>query len=101
VKKYNIRRLRIECNSLGTLPLAMLQDVLPGVHVSGCTSSSNKHGRILQCATFSERLFLSDQSDPVYRKQVIEYDGGKEMKEVDGPDSLASCMMWMGLVKEK
>jgi hypothetical protein len=98
VKKYGIKHLQIDTTAIGNLPVELLQASLPGVSVTGSVASANKHGMILSCAVFAEKIFLTDECDPEYKRQVMEYDAAKECKEIDAPDSLARLLVFMGLL---
>lgn len=98
--RCNVKRVCIETNALGDLPVDMLRSKVPnGIGVVGKKSTSNKHSRIVNAGAFSESIHLAKDSDKIYIEQVTEYDS--TAKHDDAPDSLASCMEWVGLVRGK
>lgn len=98
-KKYRIRKLAFETNSLGDMPIEILRAALPGVGVVGWRSNTNKHSRIMAAGAFSESIFLSHESNKAYHDQVTQYE--YNAKNDDAPDSLASCMRFVGLIRGK
>jgi hypothetical protein len=97
--KYNVRRLCFETNSLGDQPLDVLRTVFPGVGIVGKKSNTNKHSRIMGAGTFAHMIHLCKDSDRIYQDQVVRYE--YKAKHDDCPDSLASCLEWIGLIKGK
>ncbi len=102
-KKYNVKRLCIECNSLGDQPVILIRQKAKemgiSIGVSGMDSSENKHAKIVNAGTFAESIHISNKSDKIYKDQVQKYE--YKAKFDDAPDSLASCLMWIGIVKPK
>lgn len=96
-----VRRLAVETNSLGDQPVMVLRKALSerdiACGVVGWTTTSNKHARIMQLGAFAKYIYVSEDSDIEYRKQVKDYEYG--IKNDDAPDSLATCLEWVGLVK--
>lgn len=94
-----VRRLGFETNSLGDMPLIILREALKeyGIGVVGKCSTNAKHSRIMNAGAFSELIYLSKQSDRVYIEQVVNYEYGS--KNDDAPDSLASCLEFVGLIR--
>lgn len=101
LKQFGVRRLAFETNNLGTMPIEILQTQLApkGIGVVGRDSIKNKHSKIMAAGVASEILHLSKQSDRAYIDGVIQYEYGAEPD--DAPDSLASCLDWIGLIKGK
>lgn len=97
--EFGVKRVCFETNSLGDQPIQLLRGILKdtGIGVVGKDSNTNKHSRILGAGTFAEQIHLSQQSDRVYIDQVVKYEYGA--KHDDAPDSLASGLEWIGLVK--
>lgn len=97
--EHNVRRLGFECNSLGTMPLPILRAKLPGVGVSGKDSTGFKHSRIMAAGTFAKQIHVSKQSMQIWKDQVVKYEYGSKFD--DSPDSLASLLEWIGLIRGK
>jgi hypothetical protein len=97
--KYNVKRLCFETNSLGDQPIDILRGVFKstGIGVVGRKTTGNKHARILSAGKFSHMIHLSKESDRVYIEQVQKYE--YRAKNDDCPDSLASCLEWIGLIR--
>lgn len=100
-KLRGVRRICFETNHSGTQPLDQLRSVFGplGIGVVGVHSDTNKHATIMQAGTFAPLIHLSRESDQVYTGQVVQYEYGAEHD--DAPDSLARCLVWLGLVKAK
>ncbi len=102
-KKYNVKKLCIECNSLGDQPVTLIRakarEMGITIGVMGMDSSENKHSKIMNAGTFAESIHISNKSDKIYKDQVKMYE--YKAKFDDAPDSLASCLMWIGIVKPK
>ncbi len=100
LKKYNVMKLCFETNNLGTMPLDMLRSVFgDAIGVMGRKSNTNKHARIMAAGTYAHLIHLSNQSDKTYLDQVAKYEF--KAKNDDAPDSLASCLEWLGLIRGK
>lgn len=100
MKELKVKRVCFETNSLGDQPIIMLREMLPsGIGVIGKKSTGYKHSRIVNAGAFAEHIHLSRTSDKVYIDQVEGYEYG--VKNDDAPDSLASCLEWLGLVRGK
>jgi hypothetical protein len=99
VKENNIKRLAFEVNSLGDMPITILRGRLPNVGIVAITSSGHKHSRIMAAGIFADSIYLCKTSDRIYIDQVIQYEYNAQHD--DAPDSLASLMTWIGLVKGK
>lgn len=99
LKKFGVRKLAFETNALGDQPLDVLRKIFPGLGVVGRRSNTNKHSRIVAAGTFAHMIHLSRESDRTYTDQVVKYE--YKAKNDDAPDSLASCLMWVGLIRGK
>lgn len=99
IQRCNVKELAFETNVTGTQPLDLLRGLLPGIGVTGIHSNSNKHSRIMAAGAFAPSIFLSKESDSVYLKQTTKYELGSKFD--DCPDSLASCLQWIGLSRGK
>lgn len=99
--KYGVKRLAIETNSLGDMPLVLFRGLCRahGIGVVGKFSNANKHSRIMAAGVFAEKIHLCAESDREYAKQVVGYEYG--VKFDDSPDSLASCLEMVGLIHGK
>lgn len=96
----NVKRLCFETNSLGDQPVLMLRSALPqGIGVVGKKSTGFKHSRIMNAGAFAHLIFLAKSSDRKYIEQVTHYEYGA--KNDDAPDSLASLLEWLGLIRGK
>lgn len=101
LRKCNVRKLAFETNALGDDPIIQLRKLLAhlGIGVIGLRSNTNKHSRIMAAGTFANLIHLSKESDQAYTKQVVEYEYKAPFD--DAPDSLATCLKWIGLIKGK
>ncbi len=100
LKKYNVRKLAFETNSLGTMPLDMLRKVFGNaIGVVGRKSNTNKHSRIMAAGSYAHLIHLSKESHKTYLDHVVRYEYKAEYD--DAPDSLASCLEWIGLIRGK
>lgn len=94
-----VKRVCIETNSLGDQPVRMLGELLydTGIGVVGRRSVGPKHARIVAAGAFAPMIHMAKTSDRVYQDQTIRYE--YRAKNDDAPDSLASCLEWIGLIK--
>ncbi len=100
LKKYNVQRLAFETNSLGTMPLDLLRRTFgDDIGVVGRKSNTNKHSRIMAAGTYAHLIHLSKESHKTYIDHVVKYE--YKAKFDDAPDSLASCLEWIGLIRGK
>lgn len=101
LKKYGVARLCFETNSLGNQPVEMLGSLLrgSGIGVVGRDSSLNKHSKIMAAGAFAHLIHLSKESHKAYIEGVTKYEYGYTPD--DAPDSLASCLEWIGLIRGK
>jgi hypothetical protein len=97
VNEKGVQKLCFETNCLGEQPVLLLRDLLEGVIVTGRRTTGNKHSRIMAAGAFAHLIHLCRDSDPKYTAQVVKYEFGA--KNDDGPDSLASCLEWIGLIR--
>lgn len=100
-KTFHVKRLCIECNSLGDQPVIALGQAFNGTGcgVVGKDSTQNKHSRIMSAGAYAPLIHLSRQSDKLYIDQVVQYEYGAEYD--DAPDSLATGLEWIGLLRGK
>ncbi len=98
---YRVRKLAFETNSLGDQPIEMLGGLLKGsgIGVVGRDSDTNKHARIMAAGSFAHLIHLSRESSKTYVDHVTKYEYKAEFD--DAPDSLASCLEWIGLIRGK
>lgn len=95
-----VKRICFETNSLGDQPVVMLRDVVPdGIGVVGKKSTGHKHSRIIAAGAYASQIHLAKTSDRIYLEQVTKYEYGA--KNDDAPDSLASALEWIGLIRGK
>lgn len=100
VKDFKVAKLCFETNSLGDQPVDLLRDFLPaGVGIVGRKSTNNKHARISAAGPFAKSIFISKESDREYIDQTTKYEYGA--KNDDAPDSLATGLEWIGLIRGK
>lgn len=99
VTTKGVQRICFETNSLGEQPIVLLRELLEGVGVVGKKSLGNKHARIMAAGPFSKSIFLAKESHPIYIAQIVKYEYGA--KNDDAPDSLASALEWIGLIRGK
>jgi hypothetical protein len=96
---YGVKKLAFETNTTGDQPIDMLRALFSGVGVVGRRSNSNKHSRIMAAGAYAHLIHLSKQSDRTYLDHVVKYE--YKSKYDDAPDSLASCLEWIGLIRGK
>lgn len=100
LKAAGVKRLCVETNGLGDQPVIMLRQALPDdIGVVGRKSTNYKHSRILAAGAYAERIYLVKTSDRIYKEHVVKYEYGAEFD--DAPDSLATGLEWIGLVRGK
>lgn len=101
LKKYNVKKLAFETNNLGDQPVIMLGQLMAntGIGITGRKSSLNKHAKIMSAGAYAHLIHLSKESSRIYTEQVIKYE--YNAKNDDAPDSLASCLEWIGLIRGK
>jgi hypothetical protein len=98
--EFNVKKLCFETNSLGTMPIDILNQALGGsIAITGKKSNTNKHARISSAGIYAHMIHLSKKSDRKYIDQVVKYE--YKAKHDDAPDSLASCLEWIGLIRGK
>lgn len=100
IKEFKVQKIAFETNALGDMPLGMLRQIVPKeVGVMGRKSNTNKHSRIMAAGTYAHLIHLSRQSHKLYIQHVTQYE--YKAKFDDAPDSLASCLEWIGLIRGK
>ena len=97
--KYKVARMAIETNGLGTMSVDILNQSFPYVGCVGVNSTDNKHSKIMAAGAYAHMIHLSRESMQVYTDQVVQYEYGS--KHDDCPDSLASGLKWVGLIRGK
>lgn len=98
-KKYGVAKLCFETNKHGQQPLDVLRKAFPEIGVVGRSSNNNKHSRIITAGAYSHMIFLSKESIKNYIDQVVKYEYGAKVD--DAPDSLATGLEWIGLIRGK
>jgi len=98
-KKYGVAKLCFETNKHGLQPLDVLRKAFPMIGVVGRSSNSSKHSRIMAAGVYAHMIFLSKKSMRSYIDQVVKYEYGA--KTDDAPDSLATGLEWIGLIRGK
>lgn len=99
LKKFNVKKLAFETNCTGQQPLDLLRSLFPMIGVVGRHANNNKHSRIMAAGNFAHLIHLSKESDKLYLDHVTKYE--YKSKYDDAPDSLASCLEWVGLIRGK
>lgn len=102
-RKYGVSKLCFETNKHGNQPLDYLRtefkdNNLP-VGVQGRYSNGNKHSRIMSAGTLAHLIHISKESGKDYINQVVKYELGAKID--DAPDSLATGLEWLGLIRGK
>jgi hypothetical protein len=99
--KYGVKKLAFEINMTGEQPIELLRglDAFKSMGIVGVRSTDNKHSKIMAAGTFAHQIHLCKESDKLYLDHVIKYE--HKSKYDDAPDSLASCMKWVGLIRGK
>jgi hypothetical protein len=99
--QFGVKKIAIECNGLGDQPVLMLRQLLKdrGIGVVGVDSTDNKHARIMAAGAYAHLLHVSKESDKAYLDQLVQYE--YDAKTDDAPDSLATCLKWIGLIRGK
>ncbi len=98
-KKYGVAKFCFETNKHGQQPLDILRNEFKGIGVVGRVSNTNKHSRIMAAGTFAHIIHISRESNKSYIDQVSKYELGSKVD--DAPDSLATGLEWIGLVRGK
>jgi hypothetical protein len=103
LKEYNVAKLAFETNKHGEQPIDILRQVFKkaGLQVSivGRYSITEKHSKIMACGVMAHMIHLSKDSHQRFIDQVVQYE--YKAKVDDAPDSLASCLEWIGLIRGK
>jgi len=100
-RRLGVRKLCFEINKTGEFPIIQLRQVFGpmGISVVGKNSDSNKEAVIMVAASMSHMIHLSKKSNTAYTEQVTNYTA--KAKHDDGPDSLARCLEWIGMIRGK
>lgn len=98
---HNVKRVCMESNNLGDFGVETLRQAFAhtGIGVTGKKSVTNKHARIMNAGPYAPLIHLAKDSDRVYIDQVILYEYGATHD--DAPDSLATGLEWIGLIRGK
>jgi hypothetical protein len=101
MRKYGVAKLFFETNCTGEMPIGMLRDLpqLAGIGVVGHRANTNKHSRIMSAGAFAHLIHLSKESSKTYLDHVVKYE--YKAKFDDAPDSLASLLERVGLIRGK
>ncbi len=100
-KKFRVEKACFETNKHGQQPIDVLISEFEelGIGITGRYSNNNKHSRIMAAGTFAETIHISKESSRNYIDQVVQYEYGA--KTDDAPDSLATGLEWVGLIRGK
>lgn len=98
-KKYGVAKLAFETNCTGNMPIDLLRTTFKDIGVVGRRANNNKHSRIMAAGAFAHLIHLSKDSTKLYLDHVVKYE--YKAKYDDAPDSLASCLEWVGLIRGK
>lgn len=99
LEKYKVGRIAFETNKTGENPITVLRGLFPGIGVVGRATTTNKESRIMAAGTMAHMIHVSRQSHKAYIDQVSTYEYNAEFD--DAPDSLATCLEWLGFIKGK
>ncbi len=103
MKACGVKKLCVETNGLGDQPVIMLRQLSAGknlgIGIVGKDSVLQKHAKIMAAGAYAHLIHLSKESDRAYTDQVVQYE--YKATNDDAPDSLASCLEWIGLIKGK
>ena len=101
----NVGRVCIETNGIGEM--AVLQMRKLGIPAVGRNTTTNKHQRIMNVASYVNDILLFEQQtgnpelirgNKIYLEQIKNYEYNVEHD--DAPDSLAGVAIFMGLVRD-
>lgn len=99
IEQCDVKKLAFETNSLGEQPVVLLREMFDGVGIVGRRSNGSKHSRICAVGPYVDQIHIAKTSDHAYIQQIIKYE--YKAKHDDAPDSLASGLAWIGLIKGK
>lgn len=101
MKACNVKKICFETNSLGDQPVISLRQALEGsgIGIIGRDSTTNKHSRIMAAGVYAPLIHLAKTSDRLYIDHVVKYEYGSQYD--DAPDSLATGLCWIGLIRGK
>lgn len=99
MKACNVKKVAIECNALGDSAVVALRQALQGtgIGVMGRDSTKNKHARIMAAGVYASKIHLARTSDRLFIEHTVKYEYGAQYD--DAPDSLATGLVWIGLVR--
>lgn len=101
IKDKGVVRLAFETNSLGEQPVSIMRvklfDAEVACGVISWVTTENKHAKIMGLAPFAKYIYVSKDSHIEYLKQCKDYE--YKAKNDDAPDSLASAMQWIGVIR--
>lgn len=101
----NVGRVCIETNGIGDLAVIQMRQL--GIPTVGRNTTTNKHARIMNIASYVEDLRLFEQTtgspdliqaNQIFIDQVKNYEYNAEHD--DAPDSMAGVAIFMGLIKD-
>lgn len=108
LKVFHTTHFAFETNGLGKHPVMLLRQM--GAKVSEWKSTTNKHGRIMNAATFRDHIKLAQYLPPeintpafreaqsAFNDMVINYEYKAERD--DAPDALANLLMYLNIVRK-
>lgn len=97
LQEFNVKKLAFEVNHTGNSALDILRQTFPSIGITGIRTTTNKHAKIMSAGAYAHLIHLSKQSDKTYLDHVVRYE--YKSKFDDAPDSLASCLKWIGLIR--
>lgn len=101
----NVGRVCIETNGIGDLAVIQMRKL--GIPTVGRNTTTNKHQRIMNIASYVKDIKLYEMTDgdpsllqgnQIYIDQIKNYEYNAEHD--DAPDSLAGVAIFMGLIKD-
>ena len=101
---YQTGRMCIETNGLGDMPVMQLRSL--GAGVVGINHTKEKHGRIMNCASFVDSIKLTKatglsaeliSANNLFIEKVQNYE--YNVKQDDPPDALAGLCEFIGIIK--
>lgn len=103
LKKYRVAKVCFETNKHGPQPVDLIGQVFAKLKLKcgivGRNTTTEKHSRIMSAGTLAHLIHLSRESHTRFIDQVVQYE--YKAKVDDAPDSLASCLEWIGVIKGK
>lgn len=104
-KSLNVGRVCIEINGIGEMAVIQMRKL--GIPAVGRNTTTNKHQRIMNVASYVNDIMLFEQqtgnpeliqANKIYIEQIKNYEYNAEHD--DAPDSLAGVSIFMGLVRD-